>query len=170
MLPNYVLGVRKRVWLVGAKSERAQKHVVGWHFYLCSNQAWAWPWLKCLAETQKMQNFPVGRISCAKTFRTECVNYSCDIYTPKVRKSLSPNICAKSAKLLSHCQQSFQTVQKLSRLIYSSVQLMLRLHAIGNFVNTRKNFGREKLSGSQWWRAYKVFVTLVPGLYSALAW
>ena len=41
----------------------------------------------------KIQNFPVGRISRAKTFRTECVNCFCDIYKPKMQKNSG---CAKT--------------------------------------------------------------------------
>ena len=54
-------------------------------------------WEMVKSRDTKSQNFPVGRISRAKTFRTECVNCFCDIYVPKVRKSLSRHICAKSA-------------------------------------------------------------------------
>ena len=36
------------------------------------------------------------QIFCAKSLRTECVNRFCDIYLPKVHKSLSRHICAKS--------------------------------------------------------------------------
>ena len=53
--------------------------------------------LQELYRDTKSQNFPVGRISRAKTFRTECVNRFCDTYAAKVRKSLSRHICAKSA-------------------------------------------------------------------------
>ena len=59
----------------------------------------------------KNQNFPVGKKSSAKTFRTKCVNRFRDIYEPKKRKSLSRHICAKSAKIafttyMPKCQNS----------------------------------------------------------------
>ena len=59
------------------------------------------------------------------------------------------------------CPETSQTVWKLSTLLYSSVQLISRLHFMGNFVNTRKNFpDAQKLSGRQCRRADEVFGTL----------
>ena len=56
------------------------------------------------------------------------------------------------------CPETFQTVWKLSTLVYSSVQLMLRLHFIGNFVERCKNFpDAQKLSGRQCRYADEVF-------------
>ena len=61
----------------------------------------------------KSQNFPVGKNSSAKTFRTKCgnrfrdiyepksVNRFCDIYVPKVRKSLSRHTCQNAKTLLT---------------------------------------------------------------------
>ena len=82
----------------------------------------------------KIQNFPVGIISCAKTFRTECVNRFRDISAPKVRKSLSRHTCQSAKTILTKdmnvatilqtikylperfpdCPETFYTVQKLS--------------------------------------------------------
>ena len=77
------------------------------------NWAWNWEvnvkqeqcpfgwWMQCTTlhhnaiRDTKSQNFPVGRISRAKTFRLECVNLFCNIYAPKVRKALSRHRCAK---------------------------------------------------------------------------
>ena len=52
-------------------------------------------YLRC--RDTKSQNFLVGRISCAKTFQTECVNRFRDIYAAKVRRSLLRHIFVKSA-------------------------------------------------------------------------
>jgi len=86
----------------------------------------------------------------------------------------------------SHCLETFQTVCKLSRLSGNfpeclkmfqtalklsrqsekfphlfTLRLMFRLHFMGNFVNTRKNFpDAQKLSGWQCQRANDVFGTL----------
>ena len=57
----------------------------------------------------KSRNFPVGRISRAKTFRTERINHFCDKNAPKV----------KLARLLGNFPdwlENFHTVWKLSRL------------------------------------------------------
>ena len=48
---------------------------------------------------EKSQNFPVGRISCTKTFQTKCVNCFCDKNAPKVRKQLLQSF---NFKLLFH--------------------------------------------------------------------
>ena len=69
---------------------------------------------------------------------------------------------SRPSRYFPDCQETFQTVWKLSTLVYSSVQLMLRLHFMGNFVNTRKNFpDAQKLSGRQCRRADEVFGTLL---------
>ena len=58
-----------------------------------------WPKSKLVrvGRDTKSQNFPVGRISRAKTSWTEWVNRFCNIYAPKVRKLLLRHIRAKSA-------------------------------------------------------------------------
>ena len=54
----------------------------------------------------KSQNFPVGRISRAKTFRTECVNRFRDKNAPKVRQKCVNSFCdinvQKVHKLVLH--------------------------------------------------------------------
>ena len=62
----------------------------------------------------KSQNFPVGRISCPKTFRTECVNRFRDINAPKVRK-FSFVTYMRQKCVNPHCQENFHTIWKLSR-------------------------------------------------------
>ena len=59
------------------------------------------------------------------------------------------------------CPETFQTGWKLSTFVYSSVQLMLRLHFMSNFVDMRKNFpDAQQLSGRRCRRADEVFGTL----------
>ena len=124
----------------------------------------------------KSQNFPVGKNSSAKTFRTKCVNRFRDIYEPKKRKSLSRHICAKSAKIafttyMPKCQNSSYKsarygccnntannrifVRKVSRLFgnfpYSleSFQTVRKLSTLsGNFPHCQEKFQTIwKLSG-----------------------
>ena len=67
------------------------------------------------------------------------------------------------------CPATFQAVRKLSRQSGNfphlfTLQLMFRLHFMGNLVNTRKNFlDMQKLSGWQCQRANEVFGTLNKG-------
>ena len=137
----------------------------------------------------KSRNFPVGRLLRAKTFRTKCVNCFRDIYMPKVRKSLSRHTCQSAKTILTKdmnvatilqtikylperfpdCSETFQTIWKLSTFVYSSIQLMLRLHFMSIFVNTRKNFpDTQKLSCRQCRRADEVFGTLLVCLVGSL--
>ena len=109
----------------------------------------------------KSQNFPVGRISHAKTFWTERVNRFCDICAPKVRKSLSRHICAKVRKSLSRhtCQSAktlltkvqdmdvatiLQTIKYLSGKFpdgLESFQTVRKLSTLsGNFPHCQENF------------------------------
>ena len=61
----------------------------------------------------KSQNFSVGRISRAKTFRMECVNRVRDIYAPKVRKSTL-------SRKYPYSMETLQTVWKVSaKAIYA---------------------------------------------------
>ena len=118
----------------------------------------------------KTQNFPVGRISRAKFFRTECVNCFCNIYVPKVGKLLLRHICAKSAiayaTYMQKCQNNFyksarygccdnnannpgkkpysletvHTVRKLSILSGNFHTVKKISRLSGNFTNRLENF------------------------------
>ena len=88
----------------------------------------------------KSQNFSVGRISRAKTFRMECVNRVRDIYAPKVRKSLSQHTTFRTFWKLSrlsgnfsHCLEVFQTVQNFSDCPET-------FHTVQNFPNCPEIF------------------------------
>ena len=121
----------------------------------------------------KSSNFPVGRISRAKTFRTECVNrfatymrQKCvnrfrDKYVPKVRKLLSRHTCQNSSYKSARygcCNNTANNrifVGKVSRLFgnfpYSleSFQTVWKLSTLsGNFPHCQENFQSIwKLSG-----------------------
>ena len=93
-----------------------------------------------LSRDKKSQNFPVGRISRAKTFRTECVNRFCDIYAPKVRKSLLQHTTFRTVWKLSspsgnfpHCLDIFQTVQNFPDCPET-------FHTVQNFPNCPETF------------------------------
>ena len=98
---------------------------------------------QCLEIFQTVQNFP----HCPETFHTVW----------KLSR-LSGNF--------PDCLKIFQTALKLSRQSEKfphlfTLRLMFRLHFMGNFVNTRKNFpDAQKLSGWQCQRANDVFGTL----------
>ena len=126
----------------------------------------------------KIQNFPVGIISCAKTFRTECVNRFRDISAPKVRKSLSRHTCQSAKTILTKvqdmnvatilqtikylpercpdCLESFQTVWKVSKQSGNFLHCPETFHTVkkisrlsGNFPDQLGTFQTVwKLSGS----------------------
>ena len=82
----------------------------------------------------KSQNFPVGRLKRAKTFRTECINHFCDQCVKKAHKLFLRHIhqyvfatfmyqkwliCLETFKVvwkLTGCLETFQVVWNLSRL------------------------------------------------------
>ena len=78
------------------------------------------PFLLPLLRETNSPNFPVGR-----TFRTECVNHFCDIYAPKVRKSLLRHTCQK-------CGNCFRNIHvKVPRLFLQKCKIwMLQQYCI----------------------------------------
>ena len=98
----------------------------------------------------KSANFPFGRLSSTKTFRTKCVNRFHDIYTPKVRKLLSRHrwqsanidwIGRKLSRLFENfpdCPETFQYVWKLFRL---SRNFPVTLETFRTFWKISRQFG-----------------------------
>ena len=71
----------------------------------------------------KSQNFPVGRISRAKTFQTECVNCFHDKNVPKVRQKCVNSFCDISAEICPHITPAPQHLLTVSYLISPKRQL-----------------------------------------------
>ena len=112
---------------------------------------------------KKSRNFPVGRTSRTKTFRTERVNRFRDKNTPKLHKLLLRQKCAQIAFAYMPCLswdtlwelltlygnfpdhlETFQTIRKLSRLL-GNFEALWKLSTLSrNFPDSPESFKTDR--------------------------